>query len=152
MKRRALSWVFLCLLPVAIVIFLFLFYGPLLFAPLGISYSDGIVLLIFPTWSTGMVFPVLWHHFAMKLSFPPFSQVFLHPTMIRERLGKVMLVFFAFVALKSLLANLNTPVASIFSIGITLGSSYVIIAEFEIAQHFAKYTSLMNPLKRRDEL
>lgn len=153
LELRLLPFVFLCFLPSMILVFLFLFYGPLFFAPLGTSKDDGFLLSIFPMWSTIMSFPVLWEHFAMRLSFPPLGEVFLHPkSLTKEWLGKFIIVFFAFIALKFLLSYLDNPFAFIVSIGIIMDSLYAIIVEFEIFRHFAKYMSLMNPLKRIDEL
>jgi hypothetical protein len=152
MKRRALSFIFLCFLPAVIVLFLGLFYVPVLLARLGIVYVDGLMVMLLPALSMSLVFVVLWHHFGMKLSFPSFSEVFLHPSVMKERFGKIMIVLAAFIALNSLLGYSNTPIASLVSIIIIFSSLYVLVIELEITRHFSEYTKLMNPLKRKDEL
>lgn len=87
----------------------------------------------------------------MKLPLPPIKQSFLNPRVIKEGSGKVMMLLLGLLVLVSL-SNVDNPINYLVSIVIILASWYSIVIEFEFAHDFTKYTSLYNPLKRKDEL
>ena len=149
--RRALSLILLGFLPAIIVTYLGLFYCPLVIRPFGLSFLGGLNVMILPTLAMTFVFALLWSHFAMKLPFRPFKHSFLHPRVMKEPVAKVMILLLALLLFESL-SNPTTPIAFPFSIAIMLGSWYAIIVELELSHDFLEYTSLYNPLKRKDEL
>ena len=149
-RRRAI-YLFLVFLLEIILLVLGFYYIPLL-----ASYSRMSVLFVLWVWilpvlSIGMILVVLWYHFAMKLPLPPSKQSFLHPRVMKEKIGKGMILWLALLVFESL-SSVTTSIAFLLSIAIILGSWYSIIVEFELCYDFPKYTSLYNPLKRKDEL
>jgi energy-coupling factor transporter transmembrane protein EcfT len=150
-KRRALSLIVLVFLPEIILLVLGFYYISLLAAYSRMSITFVLWVVFLPVWSIGMILLTLWFHFAMKLPLPPFKQSFLHPKVMKEGIGKGMILFLALLVFESL-DNAAMSIAFLVSIAIILGSWYSLIVEFELSHNFAKYTSLYNPLKRKDEL
>ncbi len=150
-RRRALSLFLLVFLPEIVLLVLSFYYIPLLAAYFGMPVTFILWVYFLPLWSIGMILIVLWHHFAMKLPLPSLKQSFLHPRILKERVGKGMMLILALLVFISL-TNVTVSIAFLVSIAFIFGSWYSLVVEFELSRDFAMYTSLYNPLKRKDEL
>jgi len=150
-RRRALSLFLLVFLPEIILLILGFYHISPLAAYFGMSDTYVLWIVFLPIWSSAMILLILWNHFVMKLPLPPFKQSFLHPTVMKEKSGKIMMLMLGLLVLISL-GNINNPINYLVSIAIILASWYSLVVEFEFAHDFTKYTSLYNPLKRKDEL
>lgn len=142
---------FLLFLSYVVLLVLGFYCLPLLAAYFGMPITSALWVVFLPIWSVGMILVLLWHHFALKLPLSPFKRSLLHPRVMKERIGKVMMLFLALLVFESL-SNLATPLTFLFFIAVVLGSWYSIIVELELSHDFAKFLSLYNPLKRKDEL
>ena len=151
LKRRALSLVFLVFLPEIVLLGLIFYYIPLVVAYFRLSITFAVWVMMLPIWSIGVILFFLWNHFTMKLPLRPFKQSFLHPRVMKERIGKGMMLLLALFVFDSLFYA-SMSIVFLVSIVIILGSWYSLIVELELSRDFAEYTSLYNPLKRKDEL
>jgi len=150
-RRRALSLFLVVFLPEIVLLVLGFYYVSSLAAYFGMPITSALLVVFLPIWSIGMILVLLWHHFALKLPLSPFKRSLLHPRVIKERIGKAMMLILALLVLESL-SNLDKPLTFLLFIAVVLSSWYSIIVEFELSHDFAEYTSLYNPLKRKDEL
>ncbi len=148
---RASSLFLLVFLPEIILLILGFYHISALAVYFGMSVTYVLWMVVLPVWSSTMILLILWNHFVMKLPLPPLKQSFLHPRVIKGKIGKIMMLMLGLLVLVSL-GNVNDPINYSVSIVIVLTSWYSLVVEFEFARDFTKYTSLYNPLKRKDGL
>jgi hypothetical protein len=148
--QRALSLFLTVFLPEIILLILGFYYIPPVAAYFGMSVYYVIWIVFLPILSSIGILLILWHHLVMRIPFHPFKQSFLHPRVLKEGSGKIMMLLLGLVVLVSL-GNIKNPINYLISIAIILASWYSLVVEIDFAHDITKYTKLYNPLKRTDE-
>jgi hypothetical protein len=139
--RRALSLFLLVFLPEIILLILGFYHTSPLAAYFGMSVTYVLWIVFLPITSSVGILLILWNHFVLRLPLPPFKQSFLHPRVMKEKSGKIMILMLGLLVLVSL-GNVNNPISYLVSIAIILASWYSLVVELGFAHHFAKYKSV----------
>jgi hypothetical protein len=126
----------------------FLLKGPELLTTFGISVYNGLLLAAFAMYPPSLVFVLMWQRYALKVSFPPLKQAFLHPCNIFKIWA--MKLFLGLEALFALLmySNYGNSLAGLISVSIIFASTYGFVVVSEIGLHMAKDQRVWHPFRQ----